>query len=64
MDSKIIHFKGMLRVDGDVKSLDMDALKEYLAEAVVLDIDNENHGQLSDELEVAGIKLDWESLNA
>jgi len=60
---KIISFSGTLAVEGDLAKLNMDELKEYLQRAVWLDLDVEGEGQLSDDVEVTGIGIDWESLD-
>jgi hypothetical protein len=59
-----IGFSGTLTVEGDVAKIDMDALKEYLERAIRLDIDTESEGDLSDELQVTGIGIDWETLTS
>jgi hypothetical protein len=59
---KLITFTGDVCVEGDLAKLDMAALKEYLQRAVCLDLDVESEGQLSDDIEVTGIGIDWESL--
>jgi ATP/maltotriose-dependent transcriptional regulator MalT len=61
-NDKLISFQGTLSVEGDLAKLNMDELKEYLQRAVSLDIDTEEQGQLSDDVEVTGIGIDWESL--
>ena len=59
---KVISFTGTLAVEGKLSKLDMDELKKYLERAVCLDLDVEGEGQLSDDVEVTGIGIDWESL--
>ena len=61
--NKIINFNGSLAVEGDLSTLDMDKLKTYLERNVFLDLDIEEEGELSDELRVTGIGIDWESLD-
>jgi len=60
---KVIHFQGSLAVEGDLSKLDMEKLKTYLTKVISIDIDIEEHGQLSDDLDVTGVGIDWESLN-
>ena len=60
---KIINFNGSLAVEGDLSTLDMDELKTYLERNVFINLDTEEDGQLSDELRVTGIGIDWESLD-
>jgi len=59
---RVIHFKGSLAVEGDLAKLDHHQLKDYLAQAVILELDTEGQGQLSDDIDVTGIGIDWESL--
>tara|TARA_R110000824_G_C15224690_1_gene677859 strand:- start:3910 stop:4107 length:198 start_codon:yes stop_codon:yes gene_type:complete len=59
---KVIHFSGTLALEGDLSKINMKDLKDYLTEAVSIDINTEDHGHFSDDLEVTGIGLDWESL--
>lgn len=54
-------FIGHVNVEGDTSQL--DALRTYLQEAVSLDIDTESNGEgPTDESQVVGVSLDWESL--
>jgi hypothetical protein len=62
MADKVISFQGTLAVEGDLAKLNMDELKTYLQHAVCLDLDLEEHGQLSEDIEVTGIGIDWDSL--
>jgi hypothetical protein len=59
MAVKEIFFRGSIGVEGDV---DMEKLADYLQDAVTIDLDTEGQGDLSDDAEVTGIYIDWESL--
>ena len=63
VNEKTIPFQGTLTVEGDLSTLDMDELKDYLRRAVGLYLDTEEEGVLSEDLEVTGIGIDWESLS-
>ena len=61
-EDRIIQFSGDLVVEGDLAKLNMAQLIAYLEKAVCLDLDVEEHGQLSDDIAVTGIGIDWDSL--
>jgi len=66
MANKVISFEGTLCIEGTpeaLKKLDMGELRNYLESAICLDIDHEGHGSgPSDDIQVTGIGLDWDSL--
>jgi|TARA_Y100000034_G_C6835167_1_gene377330 hypothetical protein len=61
-EDKVISFTGTLAVEGELSKLNMGELKKYLERAVCLDLDLEGEGLLSDDVQVTGIGIDWESL--
>lgn len=54
-------FKGVVFVVVDGDELDVDVLRDYLTNAVAVDLDTEEHGQPAG-AEVVAVGLNWEEL--
>tara|TARA_Y100000310_G_scaffold214597_1_gene215489 strand:+ start:480 stop:704 length:225 start_codon:yes stop_codon:yes gene_type:complete len=65
MATATYQFLGYITVEGDIEkiqSLSNQELIEHLLKVVVTDLDTETHGNLSEDMMVQGMDLEWSTL--